>query len=1250
MSRVEGRGGSLRWEVWGALFLALGVCALVGWLHLSQDRRLSEADAQLENLRQARLDLAKGLLALRLGGKTDSPFSDTQGLALTNQALEQLEALAKNRSTAEAKTFGNSADALRRGLAPLSSGHVRGPEQEAALRIALHRVEAQSDRLDAAVRADTARLRASLAHEYALALIFSALLLCAGGTVALFAARARDRAETKSRVLSLRHETTLRSIGDGVIVTDRLGRVELLNHEAETLTGWTDAEAGGRPLREIFPIIDELSGHDMENPVEEALRHGAPVSLANHTLLIARDGARRPLADSAAPIRDESGTISGVVLVFRDQSRERAYQQALRESEQHYRTLADNGQALIWTAGLDKFCDTFNKPWLRFTGRPLERELGNGWTEGVHPDDLERCIEIYTKAFDRREPFSMEYRLRHASGGYRWIVDQGTPRYDSDGRFAGYIGHCLDIHELKNTEDRLRKLSRAVEQSPAGTVVTDLSGLVEYVNPAYERITGVPVEEALNRPAHFLTAEGLAGLLAAGLWERIVAGEDWRGEYRNHRKNGEPYWEAATITPLRNAEGHVTHVIAVKEDVSQRTAALQALAESEERFRRIVETSNEGIWTLGPDDLTTYVNQTMLDMLGYAELDMLGRPIADFLFDEDKPDDRKHIRARHAGRSERYERRMRARDGSLVWTTVSACPVTDHSGAFVGSFGMCTDITGNKRDQRLLETRLEMVRLAEEQGIEAAIRAALAAAEELTRSDAGFFHIEDEETPGPNVIWSDRTLERYEAALPAMLTWSRGLRGTKPVLRNTPESIARALSAGHIPIARQALAPVRDNGRLAACLAVANKPCDYDERDADTLSTLAGLAFEAAMRERVRAALVRGKELAEQAAKAKSEFLANMSHEIRTPLNGVLGMLQLLQGGASPEERARFTTMALEAGRRLLDLLNDILDFSRLEAGGTTLASEPFDLRNACATVANVLELGSKNKGLVLSCEIDPSVPAVLVGDEARLRQILFNLVGNAIKFTSQGTIIIGASAVLHAGNASRAHVHLWVADTGIGIEDGKINYLFERFTQSDASIARRHEGAGLGLAIIKRIVALMDGSLCVDSEPDRGTTIHVSLPMPVGTRATRPAKAAADAPLNIRPLRILLAEDDEISRLAMQVLLKRLGHVCVSVVNGRQAMEAVRREAFDCVLMDVQMPEMDGVAATRAIRGAPDLGDRSRVPIIALTAHAMRGDRERFLAAGMDDHVAKPVQRDELETALAKVARISLEPGNNRA
>jgi PAS domain S-box-containing protein len=396
-------------------------------------------------------------------------------------------------------------------------------------------------------------------------------------------------------------------------------------------------------------------------------------------------------------------------------------------------------------------------------------------------------------------------------------------------------------------------------------------------------------------------------------------------------------------------------------------------------------------------------------------------------------------------------------------------------------------------------------------------------------------------------------------------------------------------------------------------------------------------------RKRMELALKEAKNVAEASSSAKGEFLANMSHEIRTPLNGMLGMLQLLQGSAPDENREEYVDLALDAGKRLLGLLNDILDFSSMEAGRLALHNSPLRLDEVFDSVGNLFRLACAPKGLDLSFHIWPGTPPVLVGDEARIRQILFNLVGNAIKFTPQGSVRVEAwSAPRSGSNGKRANVYLSVVDSGIGIPDEQVRYVFQRFTQSDASFTRKYEGAGLGLAIVKRLVGLMDGSILVDSEVGCGTAIHLMLVLGLPTRADAiipEADQHGDAPDR---LRILLAEDEAVSRLAMRTMLSRLGHEVTAVANGLEAVRAYEEQDFDCVFMDIQMPEMDGVEATLRIRALQAHSSRPRVPVMALTAYAMPGDRERFIDAGMDGYVGKPVQELELAEVLAPLSRLA--------
>jgi len=410
-----------------------------------------------------------------------------------------------------------------------------------------------------------------------------------------------------------------------------------------------------------------------------------------------------------------------------------------------------------------------------------------------------------------------------------------------------------------------------------------------------------------------------------------------------------------------------------------------------------------------------------------------------------------------------------------------------------------------------------------------------------------------------------------------------------------------------------------------------------------TCTGAVGLFTDISERKQMEEALVRACTRAEAADKAKSEFLANMSHEIRTPLNGMLGMLQLIQDNSADAEQNSYVKLAVGAGHRLLSLLTDVLDFSKMDAGQVQLRADPFSVSGLFDSVAAIFKVPCAAKKLQLSFHIHPGTPETLLGDEARLRQILFNLVGNAVRFTTAGSVRVEAWASPGAKSApGGVRLFLSVADTGIGIPDDKIAHMFRRFTQNDGTYTRQYDGAGLGLAIVKRIVALMQGGIAVESEVGLGTTmtLHVAL----GTRQGLAGQVSARAaPARVeQSLRILLAEDDATSQLAMRVLLRRMGHEVVSVETGRMAVEALKAGDFDCVLMDIQMPEMDGVEATQLIRTAPELAHTAQIPIIALTAYAMSGDRERFLAAGLDGHVPKPVELAALQQALREAARAS--------
>lgn len=729
----------------------------------------------------------------------------------------------------------------------------------------------------------------------------------------------------------------------------------------------------------------------------------------------------------------------------------------------------------------------FNKVAEELTGWKREDAIGQDLNKVFILVDKDTMTTYSTldSVFNDRQKIGLKNNtvLITKLGSEKYISASSSPITNRTKSINGAVIIFRDITKIKCQEIELRKLKKAVEQSSSSIVITDREANIEYVNPKFTDLTGYSKDQVIGKNPRVLKSGEHSTDFYKDMWDTIKTRNEWRGEFKNKKKDGTFYWEYASISAVRDGKGDITNYIAVKEDITKKRQTELQIIEKEKTYRTLIEQLSEGIIVIDEKGFCLEINSEAKKILGFSHENIIGKNCYDSLHKE-------------------------------YWQKINE---------------------------------------------------------------------ENDSYEGSDIL-------RYELSV-------------------TTEFNNRKDVEIHIKIL--------DDNRTLLVLRDITK------------------------RKRMQREIVWAKEAADAANRAKSEFLANMSHEIRTPLNGIVGMTNLTLMTNLDTEQKQNLLMVKSCADSLLRIINDILDFSKIEAGKLIIKNSGFDINKLVHDLLKTHYIIANTKGLKIDYRIDSKIPRYIIGDEVRLQQILNNLLSNSIKFTNDGTITI--KVTLDREKKNNILVRFEVQDTGIGIDETDRDKLFNAFSQIDNTTTKSHGGTGLGLAICKKLVELMGGYLSYESKKDIGSTFYFYLPFEISDEnnlnTVEISNTYKESELNTE-YNILIAEDNKINRYVLEKIIGNLGYKFITVENGIQVIELLEKEEFDLILMDIRMPELDGIEATKKIRNSKEK-KYCNIPIIAITAHALLGDRERFLSYGMNGYVSKPISEDKLIKELQSLLRL---------
>ena len=753
-----------------------------------------------------------------------------------------------------------------------------------------------------------------------------------------------------------------------------------------------------------------------------------------------------------------------------------------------------------------------------------------------------------------------------------------------------------------------KSIHLALDQHAIVTI-TDAHGVIEYANDKFCEISGYSRQQLVGSTHKLVNSRAHSDQFMTALWSVICSGRVWQGELCNRNQNGQLYWVNSTIFPVSELGGQPTHYIAIRTDITQIKQLEKNIVDAEAHIRRISNAVPAVVFQceVGHNGFRfTYFSTRLFEICGLHAQDLLADGLV--FLNQMVPEDRARcepacFKAAALGLGWQDDFQLRMPDHTLRWIRAEMTPESERSPQ--GN----TLYTGIWRD--ITQSKLTAIQLGD-----------------ITRD----MPVVAYQVQG----WSDGLL-KFHFCNPHMVhlcgvTPEEAMADSNQVFAQIYYDdlawVSKSIEESSARFKNWSL-DFRFFHKLSKKIVWVHGE-SHPKRMADGRIVWTGYLSDISQAKQLIEELEHAKEMAESANRAKSEFLANMSHEIRTPMNGVIGMTDLLMHTALDAEQRDYLGIIKYSSDALLVVINDVLDLSKIESGQLQLETIAFNLGATLNEILKSLAFFAHSKGLALVQDLQPEVPLMLLGDPGRLRQILVNLIGNAIKFTAEGEVVLQVSLASVQGGCH--HIAFKVSDTGIGIAGDKLGSIFNVFSQEDSSITRKYGGSGLGLAISSKLAKVLGGHIKVSSKQGFGSAFTVSIPFDLGL---------PKSPLPDQALDVLLVEDNEANQILATVLLERWGHCVTLARDGQQALDILLMKRFDLVLMDIMMPVLDGLQATQRFRA---IEQGIRTPIVAMTANIMAADRLRCSDSGMDDFLAKPLSAAEFKELIARYTRRPLE------